>query len=132
MHFLGQASLSINLCRFSVGKKGIKKFQKTNNTNVFEIGHTIYLSLNNNECLAGMQTYPHVNCKGPMRFSLPRTPSSEQCGAGDRCKSKRNLLFQHAGVILHPKERWRPRVVCLVSFYKVSRGRIEHQYLGTI
>ena len=51
---------------------------------------------------------------------------------GIDAKSKRNLLFQCTGVVPDPKERQQPQVVHSVSFYMVSRGRIEHQQLGTI
>mgnify|MGYP007109928243 CR=1 FL=1 len=39
-------------------------------------------------------------------------------------KSNRNLLLQHVGVVLHPKDRW--------PLQSVFRGKIEQQPLGTM
>jgi hypothetical protein len=61
----------------------------------------------------------------------PPTPS-EPCEVGDWYKNKKNLLFQHAEVILLPQERQQPWVAHSARFYTISRGRIEHQQLGTM
>jgi hypothetical protein len=71
-------------------------------------------------------------CKTLVSLSLPGTPWVNHTELESMQKSKRNSLFQCNGVAPDPKKRWWPLVTQLASFYMVSRGRIEHQQLGTI
>ena len=66
------------------------------------------------------------------RTLVTGNPLSEPHRAGNQCKSKRNLLFQHVEVVPDLKERWWPQVARSASFYTVFRGRIEKQPLGTM
>jgi hypothetical protein len=71
-----------------------------------------------------------VRLQGALAY---RGPLSEPCEARINAKSKRNLLFQCTGVVRpRPEGEAVTPSACSASFYMVSRGRIEHQQLGTI
>ena len=72
--------------------------------------------------------FPSVSA--PHFYKILGSLSGEPLGE-THAKSKRNFFFHCSGVVPDLKERQR-HLALIQSFDGVSRGRIEHQQLGTM